>query len=96
MTIRLEENLFTFYTFELRDISDGRSGCVIDTLSGNPRPNPTIVVFYRTIGDGMMCGTVENCVLECRVTFLVCQNSNKTAFSTYLLYFIGFFYEKTS
>jgi len=46
--------------FALRDISDGRSGCAADALSGNTCPNPAVAFFDNTCEAGMMCGTAEN------------------------------------
>jgi hypothetical protein len=62
---------------QLRDISDGGSGCAADALSGNPCPNPAVAFFDNTCEAGMMCGTVENRVLEWRARVAVCQNSGE-------------------
>jgi len=48
------------WSFPLRNISDGGSGCSADALSGNPWPNPAVAFFDNTCEDGMMCGTAEN------------------------------------
>jgi len=40
-------------------ISDGRSGCAADTLSGNTRPNPGVAFCDNTCEAGMMYGTAE-------------------------------------
>ncbi len=41
-------------------LSDGRSSCSADALSGNPWPNPAVAFFDNTCEAGMMCGTAEN------------------------------------
>ncbi len=63
--------------FALRDISNGRSGCSEDALSGNPWPDQAVAFFDNTCEAGMMCGTAENQVSKWRATVAVYQNSRK-------------------